>query len=352
MIEEENEIIINVSSSSNINASISGNSNINTNINSSDSVSSSISSSSGINTNIEGYGPPGPKGADGITWIPEIEAVNTINYDEEASASVRTLLNKMLFIFNIPKGQPGDMSKSVYDTNDNGNVDNADNALSLDGLSKTDILNSLDDLGNSYTSLDRALSTFESYIENKIDSIETPPIGIISPFGGINAPPGWLICDGSAVSRILYDELFQVIGTTYGSGDGSTTFNLPDLRKKIPIGYSSSDQGYDTLGNSIGNETHSLSVDELAKHNHSGSTGNAGGHNHFMYNKWNSYAAGDSSGNGFTSPGNGWNQDGWADNYTGSVGDHSHSVTIENTGKGDPFSLIQPSMLMNYIIKC
>ena len=352
MIEEENEIIINVSSSSNINASISGNSNINTNIDSSDSVSSSISSSSGINTNIEGYGPPGPRGADGITWIPEIEAVNTINYDEEASASVRTLLNKMLFTFNIPKGQPGDMSKSVYDTNDNGNVDNADNALSLDGLSKTDILDSLDDLGAFYTSLDRALSTFETYIENKINSIATPPTGLTCSFGGSVAPPGWLICDGSAVSRILYDELFQVIGTTFGSGDGSTTFNLPDLRQKIPIGYSSDVDGYDTLGDSIGNETHSLSVNELAKHNHSGSTGNAGGHQHLMYNKWNTYAAGDTSGNGFTSPGNGWNQDGWADNYTGAVGDHSHSVTIGNTGNGVPFSLIQPSVIMNYIIKC
>lgn len=126
MIEEENEIVIDISSSSNINASISGNSNINSNINSDNSITPSISSSNGVNTEIEGKGPQGPKGADGITWIPEIEEVNTIEYNEEASASVRTLLNKMLFIFNIPRGSPGDMSKSVYDTDDNGIVDNAE----------------------------------------------------------------------------------------------------------------------------------------------------------------------------------------------------------------------------------
>lgn len=352
MIEEENEIVIDISSSSNINASISGNSNINSNINSDNSITPSISSSNGVNTEIEGKGPQGPKGADGITWIPEIEEVNTIEYNEEASASVRTLLNKMLFIFNIPRGSPGDMSKSVYDTNDNGNVDNADNALSLNGLSKNDILGGFDDLANIINSVSGALSTFESYVANQFNLIETPPTGSVCAFAGSTAPSGWLICDGRAVNRILYDNLFQIIGTTYGSGDGSTTFNLPDLRKKIPIGFSSNENGYDNLGDSIGNETHSLTVDELAKHNHSGSTGNAGGHNHLMYDRWNTYAAGDTSGNGFTSPANGWNKDGDSNNYTNSVGDHSHSVSIGNTGKGDPFSLVQPGVLMNYIIKC
>lgn len=52
--------------------------------------------------------------------------------------------------------------------------------------------------------------------------------GAIVAFGGSTAPVGWLICDGSAISRTKYADLFAVIGTTYGSGDGSTTFNLPD----------------------------------------------------------------------------------------------------------------------------
>lgn len=55
------------------------------------------------------------------------------------------------------------------------------------------------------------------------------PTGLIASFGGSTAPDGWLVCDGSAVSRTDYADLFAVIGTTYGSGDGNSTFNLPDI---------------------------------------------------------------------------------------------------------------------------
>lgn len=63
-----------------------------------------------------------------------------------------------------------------------------------------------------------------------------PDTGFVMPFAGSTAPKGWLICDGSAVSRTTYSNLYSVIGTTYGSGDGSTTFNLPDLREATPKG--------------------------------------------------------------------------------------------------------------------
>jgi microcystin-dependent protein len=62
------------------------------------------------------------------------------------------------------------------------------------------------------------------------------PIGSILPYGGANAPSGWLLCQGQAVSRTTYSDLFSAIGTTFGSGDGSTTFNLPDLRDKAVMG--------------------------------------------------------------------------------------------------------------------
>lgn len=60
--------------------------------------------------------------------------------------------------------------------------------------------------------------------------------GVVFPFAGSTAPAGWLLCDGSAVSRATYATLFGVIGTTYGAGDGSTTFNLPDLRGRVVAG--------------------------------------------------------------------------------------------------------------------
>jgi len=59
------------------------------------------------------------------------------------------------------------------------------------------------------------------------------PIGTLIAYSGVNNPAGWLECDGSAVSRTTYSELFQVIGTTYGEGDGETTFNLPDYRNRF-----------------------------------------------------------------------------------------------------------------------
>lgn len=62
------------------------------------------------------------------------------------------------------------------------------------------------------------------------------PVGAIFPFGGTDIPISFLLCDGSAVSRTDYEDLFAVIGTAFGTGDGSTTFNLPDLREAVPKG--------------------------------------------------------------------------------------------------------------------
>lgn len=62
------------------------------------------------------------------------------------------------------------------------------------------------------------------------------PSGIIIPFAGASAPGGWLLCAGQAVNRVTYGILFAAIGTTYGTGDGSTTFNVPDLRGRVPFG--------------------------------------------------------------------------------------------------------------------
>ena len=65
---------------------------------------------------------------------------------------------------------------------------------------------------------------------------QTTPIGEVIMYGGTSAPIGWMLCDGSAISRTDYKSLFSVIGTTYGAGDGSTTFNLPDMRGRFPLG--------------------------------------------------------------------------------------------------------------------
>lgn len=98
--------------------------------------------------------------------------------------------------------------------------------------------------------------------------------GTIVPHGNGSTPTGWLLCNGSAVSRTTYSDLFAVIGTTWGSGDGSTTFNLPDFDSRTPIGQGQgSGLTNRTLADTGGSDTHTLSESELPSHNHSiGST--------------------------------------------------------------------------------
>lgn len=70
----------------------------------------------------------------------------------------------------------------------------------------------------------------------KGDILSIIPAGTVLPFAGENAPQGWLLCDGSPISRTLHPELFEAIGTAHGIGDGTTTFNLPDLRGRFVRG--------------------------------------------------------------------------------------------------------------------
>lgn len=94
------------------------------------------------------------------------------------------------------------------------------------------------------------------------------PTGSITMFAGASAPTGHLLCDGSAVSRTTYSTLFGVIGTAYGVGDNSTTFNLPNLKGKVPVGRDSADTAFDVLGETGGAKTHTLLAAEMPAHTH------------------------------------------------------------------------------------
>ena len=125
---------------------------------------------------------------------------------------------------------------------------------------------------------------------NLQDITKRSEVGTIKPWGKATAPDGYLLCDGSAVSRTTYAELFGVIGTTYGTGDGSSTFNVPDLAGKFPQGKSGTTNlattgGANTVSVSVTNNqaiannqsvtvtgsisNTSLTVANLASHNHS-----------------------------------------------------------------------------------
>lgn len=152
-------------------------------------------------------------------------------------------------------------------------------------------------------------------------------VGGVLLYSGSTAPDGYLLCDGTAVSRTTYSELYSVIGTTYGSGDGSTTFNLPNLKGKVPVGLDSNDSDFDTLGETGGEKTHTLTVNEMPSHTHSLKT---------------SYTSGSNTDNDkvmSASSSSGWNN-------------NAHNeYSIQETGGGQAHNILQPYIVMNYIIK-
>ena len=158
------------------------------------------------------------------------------------------------------------------------------------------------------------------------------PSGAMMPYGGSSAPSGWLLCAGQAVSRTTYAGLFDAIGTSFGAGDGSTTFNLPDLRGRMPAGLDNmggtsanrvTDASADSMGGAMGEETHQLTISEMPSHDHV-----------LIYNK--DYGLGTDSRppRGNTNSGQG-----------------SSSLPIRNTGGNGSHNNMQPTLFVNWIIK-
>ena len=121
------------------------------------------------------------------------------------------------------------------------------------------------------------INEIKNVVNNNADELEnliTVPLGSGIDFYGTTIPENYMLADGSAISRTTYASLFAVIGTTYGSGDGSTTFNLPDRRERVGVMYKEdSTMGttgalFDTLGAKGGEDKHQLTVQELPAHNH------------------------------------------------------------------------------------
>lgn len=151
---------------------------------------------------------------------------------------------------------------------------------------------------------------------------DTLPIGAIMPFGSDTLPENWLLCNGQAVSRTDYQELFNTIGTTYGSGDGFTTFNLPDLQGKIPVGKDENDEDFDTLGNTGGEKEHTLTINEMPNHSH--------------MLQLRSYESASGTGQ-------------WHATYNGN--ESQSNVGSWETGGSQAHNILQPYIVQNYIIK-
>ena len=116
-----------------------------------------------------------------------------------------------------------------------------------------------------------------SNIQTQIDGVASSPTASVIAYAGSSIPSGWLLCDGTAINRTTYSTLFAAISTVYGVGDGSTTFELPDLKGRVIAGKESSDtrltsggSGINggTLGSTGGTETHTLLTAEMPAHTH------------------------------------------------------------------------------------
>lgn len=203
----------------------------------------------------------------------------------------------------------------------------------------------------------------------------TMPAGAVLDHAGSAAPAGWLICDGSAVSRSTYAALFAAIGTGWGSGDGSTTFNVPDLRGRTSVGAGAA-PGLTarSLAAAGGEETHALSGAELAAHNHGISDpghnhvdpGHAHGvtdpgHNHSANVYWGGTNGGDgrfsaaqTNGTGATTEQVGTNNNTTSISVNGAftgIQAAGTGVTTQNAGSGSGHNNMQPFAVLNKIIK-
>lgn len=106
------------------------------------------------------------------------------------------------------------------------------------------------------------------------------PVGMVAAFAGSTAPTGWLLCNGATVSQVTYAALFAVIAHTYGADPGGGNFILPNLKGKVVVGYNAAETEFDTLGETGGAKTHTLTAAQMPSHAHSFAS--VGNHGHGM----------------------------------------------------------------------
>lgn len=213
------------------------------------------------------------------------------------------------------------------------------------------------------------------------------PTGVIMAYAGVTAPAGYLMCDGAAVSRTTYAALFSIISTNHGSGDGTTTFNVPDMRGRVPVGKNAAT--FSNLGDSGGEEAHTMIVGEMPSHNHTavaisagtpsgtissvsagtpaGSVSSAGAHTHpitafeqpgTISEPGLATIGGTSTPNALVAQSAGAHTHPFVGSplaahthtFAGAVLP-THNHTINNTGGGAAHNNLQPYLVTNYIIK-
>lgn len=165
------------------------------------------------------------------------------------------------------------------------------------------------------------------------------PIGSGMDFFGSTAPTNYMFANGAAISRSTYSELFAIIGTTYGAGDGSTTFNLPDKRSRVSVMMNSSDSNFNSLGKQIGQASTTLVTANLPSITGSFTYhDNANGSN--IHQVGGVFSGSTMKSNQYKTGGG---STGGANSYT--------TISFKNGGSSTAFTNIQQSFVCNYIIR-
>lgn len=195
------------------------------------------------------------------------------------------------------------------------------------------------------------------------------PTGAIICFAGQVVPTGWFLCDGSEISKSEYPKLFSLIGNTYGTPVNSSNFVLPNLQQRIPLGKSNNN----TLGENGGNSNITLSTSQLPSHNHTGTTNSSGSHSHTASDSGHSHSYQDAyfaenrnanpdgvfgAGAGTDRDNEYYNRDpipstdtGYAQITIGNNGEHTHTFTTDSTGSNSSIDIMNPYIVLNYLIK-
>lgn len=188
-------------------------------------------------------------------------------------------------------------------------------------------------------------------IADQVESLITPsgiPAGVITQYAGPSAPTGWLLCEGQSLSTTTYAAIFEAFGGAAGGGyrygGAGSSFNLPNLKGRIPVGKDSTQGEFDNLGETGGAKTHTLLLAEMPSHTHTGTTASSGLHQHF-------YSDHPLSGNKIYGSGSTYENRAAEIDATSNDGTHTHTFTTAAAGTGTAHNNLQPYIVVNYIIK-
>lgn len=261
-----------------------------------------------------GKGDPGPEGDDGVGIISFtfVSTTDTSGLPAKSGATDTyrvTLTNAITFDYNIYNGL--DYSQELLD-------DKLDKKFST--FTEKEVPSSSDIFVLNELAGDIKYINW-SNIEKKLKDYSGNPVGTIISVASSTAPTGYLKANGALISRTAYVDLFESIGTTFGEGDGSTTFALPDLRGEFIRGFDNG-RGLDT-GRTFGSNQN----DAYLNHSHTANSNSTGAHTHTvrLYNATNST-------NNLTAAGSTYSDAGAS--TTSTSGAHTHTITVDNSTTG------------------